>query len=64
MARGVVTAQGREHRAKVVLVNADPFRLQQLAGEAAFPPDFNSRLDSMRRDGTTMKVCDCGVGVE
>ena len=56
VARGIVTADGRERRAGAVLVNADPFRLRQLAGAASFPPDFNSRLDAMRKDGTTMKA--------
>ncbi|GAB4817840.1 hypothetical protein N2152v2_004886 [Parachlorella kessleri] len=56
VARGVVTGQRREHRAPVVLVNADPFRLRQLAGEANFPAGFNARLDAMKKDGTTMKV--------
>lgn len=56
-ARGIVTAGGAERRARAVLVNADPYRLRELAGgEAAFAPDFNRRLDGMRRDGTTMKV--------
>lgn len=57
-ARGVVTADGTERRARqAVLVNADPFRLRTLAGgEAAFSADFNARLDNMRRDGTTMKA--------
>ena len=56
-ARGIVTADGRERRAQAVVVNADPFCLRQLAGgAAAFPADFNARLDGMRRDGTTMKM--------
>ena len=56
MARGIVMADGQERRARVVLANADPFRLRELAGAHSFPADFNARLDSMRRDGTTMKV--------
>lgn len=55
-AAGIVTGDGREVRAKAVVVNADPFRLRTLAGAAAFPPDFNARLDGMKKDGTTMKV--------
>lgn len=55
-ATGVVTTCGREHRGRAVLVNADPFRLRQLAGADSFPADFNKRLDSMCKDGTTMKV--------
>ena len=56
VARGIVTADGQERRATAVLANADPFRLRQLAGAHNFSADFNARLDSMRRDGTTMKV--------
>jgi hypothetical protein len=54
--RGIVTVDGQERRATSVLANADPFRLRQLAGARNFPSAFNARLDSMRRDGTTMKV--------
>lgn len=46
-----------------MLVNADPFRLRQLAGgSAAFPADFNARLDGLRKDGTTMKARGVGWG--
>ena len=40
----------------MVLVNADPFRLRSLAGAEQFTPQFNSWLDSLKKDGTTMKV--------
>jgi hypothetical protein len=53
---GVQLADGRRVDARVVLVNADPFRLRQLAGPANFTPKFNAWLDSLRKDGTTMKV--------
>lgn len=57
VACGITTAGGAERRARAVCVNADPFRLRQLAGgSAAFPPAFNARLDAMKRDGTTMKA--------
>jgi phytoene dehydrogenase-like protein len=54
--RGVVLAGGEELRAGVVVCNADPFRMCELATPAAFPPEFLRRIDSYRRDGTTMKV--------
>lgn len=61
---GVQAADGRELRAKAVMVNADPFRLRQLAGgPAVLPTDFNARLDSMRKDGTTMKARCRGDGL-
>jgi phytoene dehydrogenase-like protein len=56
VARGVVLADGSEVRAKVVLVNADPFRMRDLVGQDALPDDYNRRLDGYRRDGTTLKV--------
>jgi hypothetical protein len=43
----------------VVLVNADPFRLRSLAGAEHFSPQFNTWLDSLKKDGTTMKVGGC-----
>jgi phytoene dehydrogenase-like protein len=55
-ASGVALADGREVVAKVVVGNADPFRLRSLVGADQFPPEFNARLDGFRRTGTTMKV--------
>src|SRR5260370_37152163 len=42
--------------ATTVVVNADPFRMRDLAGAQSFPADYNERIDRYRRDGTTMKV--------
>src|SRR5688572_20952634 len=53
---GVALADGREIRSKVVVSNADPFRLRTLAGREKFPADFNTKLDGFKRPGTTMKV--------
>jgi phytoene dehydrogenase-like protein len=53
---GVVLADGSEVAAKVVLVNADPFRMRDLVGAASLPVDYNRRLDNYRRDGSTLKV--------
>jgi phytoene dehydrogenase-like protein len=55
-ARGVVLADGREIAARVVLVNADPFRMRDLVGRELLPADYNARLDGYLRDGTTLKV--------
>ena len=55
-ARGVRLSSGQEIMAKAVMVNADPFVLRDLAGKDSFPEAFNSSLDNMKRDGTTMKV--------
>jgi phytoene dehydrogenase-like protein len=54
--RGVLLEDGREHRARTVVCNADPFRMRELVGRAELPPDYNARIDSYLRDGTTMKV--------
>jgi phytoene dehydrogenase-like protein len=43
-------------RAKVVLVNADPFRMRDLVGRESLPDDYNARLDGYRRPGSTFKV--------
>ena len=55
-AEGVTLTDGTQMRAHTVLVNADPFALQKLAGEQNFPDHFNSFIDGLRRDGSTMKV--------
>jgi len=55
-ARGVRLQDGTEIAAKTVVVNADPFRMRDLAGTQSFPADYNERIDRYRRDGTTMKV--------
>ena len=53
---GVVLDDGREISAKVVVSNADPFRMRSLVGANDFPAEFNAKLDNFRRSGTTMKV--------
>ena len=55
-ARGVVLEDGTEIRARSVLVNADPFRLQTLVGETRLPPAYNARLAQMKRPGSTFKL--------
>ena len=56
VATGVLLADGTEVKAKSVVVNADPFRMQKLAGAENFTAEYNTRLDGYRRDGTTFKV--------
>jgi len=46
---------GSQLRSEVVLVNADPFVLQRLAGHA-FSASFNAFIDGMKKDGTTLKA--------
>jgi phytoene dehydrogenase-like protein len=55
-ARGVVLEDGSEIRARAVLVNADPYRLQGLVGQANLPDEYNARLADMRRPGSTLKL--------
>lgn len=55
-AAGVRLADGREISARVVVANADPFRMRRLVGSEAFPVEYNARLDAYRRPGTTLKV--------
>jgi phytoene dehydrogenase-like protein len=54
--RGIVTEQGDEVRADTVVVNADPFRMRDLAGRDNFPEDYNARIDSYRMPGSTFKL--------
>jgi phytoene dehydrogenase-like protein len=49
-------ASGREVQTSVAVVNADPFRMRELAGAERFGDAWNARLDGYRRDGTTFKV--------
>jgi phytoene dehydrogenase-like protein len=53
---GVVLQDGREIDTKVVISNADPFRMRALVGQEKFPHAFNAKLDNFKRTGTTLKV--------
>ncbi len=55
-ATGVVLRDGQHVAAKAVVVNADPFRLQALVGAQKLPAAFNAKMDTWKKDGTTMKV--------
>jgi phytoene dehydrogenase-like protein len=60
---GVALKSGGEVRAKVVVCNADPFRMRQLVGQERLPEEYNRRLDGYRRDGSTFKVNLCLKGL-
>jgi phytoene dehydrogenase-like protein len=55
-AAGVVLQDGREIAARVVISNADPFRMRTLVGREKLPDAFNAKLDNFKRTGTTLKV--------
>jgi phytoene dehydrogenase-like protein len=55
-ARGVVLDDGAEVRASLVVCNADPFRMRDLVGRDALPPEYVKRIDGYGRDGATLKV--------
>jgi len=55
-ASGVVLADGRSVRARVVLGACDPYRLMSLVPEGTLPAELTSRMESVRRPGTTMKL--------
>jgi phytoene dehydrogenase-like protein len=55
-ASGVVLADGRTVRAKVVLGACDPFRLIELMPDGALPAELTARMAAVRRPGTTLKV--------
>ncbi|HAX80490.1 MAG TPA: FAD-dependent oxidoreductase, partial [Cyanobacteria bacterium UBA11372] len=63
IAKGVVLKDGNEIRAKVIVTNADPFRMRELVGMENFPSDYNHRLDSYKKDGSTFKVNLCLKGL-
>lgn len=55
---GIVTTSGERHRARVVVVNADPFRMLGMLGDQC-PDDLRSRIETYRRPGTSLKVNLC-----
>ena len=55
---GVCTADDRVHRARAVLVNADPFRLVSMLGDRC-PGDLRIRVDGYSRPGSSLKVNLC-----
>jgi phytoene dehydrogenase-like protein len=63
VAKGVLLEDGTEIAAKVVLTNADPFRMRDLIGKERLTPEYNKRLDGYLRDGTTFKVNLCLKGL-
>jgi phytoene dehydrogenase-like protein len=58
-AAGVALENGEEIRAPVVLSNADPFRTLSLLPASALPDAYVHRIQSLRADGTTMKINLC-----
>jgi phytoene dehydrogenase-like protein len=57
--KGVELLDGRFIQAKAVLSNADPFRTAALVGRERLAPDYLTRLDGMKHDGTTFKLNLC-----
>ena len=58
IAIGVSTEHGELHRARAVLINADPFRMVSMLGDGC-PPELRERIDRYRRPGTSIKVNLC-----
>ena len=56
VATGVTLEDGTAHTASTVVVNADPFRMQQLLGKDKLPEQYNARIDGYRTPGSTFKV--------
>jgi len=57
--KGAIFKDGSRVNAKVVLVNADPFRMRDMIGHHNLPEQYNKKLDNYLRDGTTLKVNLC-----
>jgi phytoene dehydrogenase-like protein len=55
-ASGVVLADGRSVRARVVLGSCDPYQLMSLVPEGALPPALTTHMESVRKPGTTLKL--------
>jgi phytoene dehydrogenase-like protein len=57
--KGVMLADGSEVYANTIVVNADPFRMQELVGAEKLPKEYNQRLNNYQKNGTTFKVNMC-----
>src|SRR3954454_13184100 len=55
-ASGVVLADGRSLRARVVLGSCDPYRLMGLVRDGALPSSLTDRMAAVKRTGTTLKL--------
>ena len=55
-ASGVVLADGRGVRARVVLGSCDPYRLMGLVSAGALPAGLTDRMAAVKRTGTTLKL--------
>jgi phytoene dehydrogenase-like protein len=55
-ASGVVLADGRHVRARVVLGGCDPYRLMDLVPDRALPADLVRRMAAVKRPGSTLKL--------
>ncbi|AGZ45491.1 phytoene desaturase family protein [Actinoplanes friuliensis] len=55
-ATGVVLADGRSVSAQVVLGACDPYQLMSLLPSGALPSSLTTRMEAVRRPGTTLKV--------
>jgi phytoene dehydrogenase-like protein len=62
VARAVVLADGRRIDARAIVVNADPFKLRAMVGDA-LPAELSQKLDGLRRDGTSFKLNLCLRGL-
>lgn len=58
-ATGVTLADGTHLAADLIVSNADPYRTRDMVGREALPEAFNTKLDSLMRDGTTLKINLC-----
>lgn len=60
--KSVTTKKGDVVHASTIVSGADPFRTNALVG-SALPSDYARRIESMKRDGTTMKINLCLDGL-
>jgi phytoene dehydrogenase-like protein len=55
-ASGVVLADGRSISARAVLGACDPYQLMSLVPDGALPQSLTTRMEAVRRTGTTLKL--------
>jgi phytoene dehydrogenase-like protein len=55
-ASGVILADGHAITARVVLGACDPYKLMSLVPDGALPGDLTTRMEAVKRPGTTLKL--------
>jgi phytoene dehydrogenase-like protein len=56
VAKSITLARGDVIHATTIVSGADPFRTKALVGDGKLPREYVDKIESLRKDGTTMKI--------